>query len=371
MQDNYDDLRREVETALCASPVDNGSTMPEDQTLSALQMVRDEQDDIYYNPTLDEVLDRILDNTIEAFGSSARDVYSAIRDPKKAEKRVDNALKDLKYDDLRRAVMNMYKVEAAIGELPYCIFSMRVNEARLARPGLVASFEVQFKSRWIQTRTLKRLDFLRHIDTAAEIRDLRLWAERSGLSGFLHEGSAAKVLAAGNALPLVLMTASDGKTTFSVPAGEPTTTSSPFNRPRELSYAHFTTTPRALDFRVNSPGKPLSDYFWLPMARNNALFDAFIIEFDDSTEPISAVVWILRMSESLHHGGSPEGYQLIKLIKAKAKQAMQQRVGKKEVGEVTVKYVLVNPGPGKWKLPEMNWAHYQGHVYYQRVALSR
>jgi hypothetical protein len=183
----------------------------------------------------------------------------------------------------------------------------------------------------------------------------------------LYEGFAAKELASGNAQPLVLMTPSDDKTTFSVPAGEPMTTPSPFNRSRELSYAHFTTIPRALDFC--GPGKPLSDYFWLPVARSNSLFDAFIIEFNDSTEPISADVWILQMT--LHHGGSPEGYQLIKLIKTKAKQVMQQKVGKeKKVGEVTVKYVLVNMAPAKWKLPEANWRYYQGDVYYQCVPLS-
>jgi hypothetical protein len=305
-----------------------------------------------------------LDNAIEAFGTSARDVYSAIRNPKKADRRIDNALKDLKYDDLHSAFVNMHKVEAPMGDVPYLIFSMRVNEDRLARLHREASFEVHFRSRWIQTRTLKHLEFLQHINTAAKIRELKGWAESSGYAGFLYEGFAAKELARGNAQPLVLMAASDDKTTFSVPAGEPTTT--PFNRSRELSYAHFTTTPRALDFC--GPGKPLSDYLWLPIARNNLLFDAFIIEFNNTTEPISADVWILQMTVGLNHGGSAEGYQLIKLIKTKAKQVMQQKVGKKEkVGEVTVKYVLVNSEP---KLPEVNWRYYQGDVYYQCVPLS-
>jgi hypothetical protein len=37
------------------------------------------------------------------------------------------------------------------------------------------------------------------MDTAARIRDLKGWAESSGLSGFLDEGFAANVLAGGNA----------------------------------------------------------------------------------------------------------------------------------------------------------------------------
>jgi hypothetical protein len=154
---------------------------------------------------------------------------------------------------------------------------------------------------------------------------------------------------------------------FSIPAVEPRTTASPFNRPRERSYARFSTSPRALNF--NDPEKPLDDYFWMPMAQNNSLFNAFIIEFENSAQPISAVVWILQMTLSEHHGGSSEGNQLIKLIKTKAKEVMRQKVGRRrKVGEVTVKYVLVSPQGGEWKLPEENWQ--EGDVYYQCVKLS-
>jgi hypothetical protein len=142
MQKDYDTLRKLVETALCDLSVDDGSINYEsvedgpmrNQTLSALQIIRDEheQDDLKYNPTVDEVLDRILDNAIEAFGTSARDVYSAIHNPGEAEMLIDNALRHLKYDDLQSAVVNMHKGEV-LGDLTQRIFSMRVNKVRLAR----------------------------------------------------------------------------------------------------------------------------------------------------------------------------------------------------------------------------------------------
>lgn len=34
----------------------------------------------------------------------------------------------------------------------------------------------------------------------------------------------------------------------------------------------------------------VADYFWIPMAQNNALFDTFVIEFKNSAQEISAIV---------------------------------------------------------------------------------
>jgi hypothetical protein len=48
-----------------------------------------------------------------------------------------------------------------------------------------------------------------------------------------------------------------------------------------------------LDF--NTPEKFLDDYFWMAMAQNNPLFDALIVEVEDSAQSIDTVVWILQM----------------------------------------------------------------------------
>jgi hypothetical protein len=112
-----------------------------------------------------------------------------------------------------------------------------------------------------------------------------------------------------------------GKTTFIVPI-DPGTIVSPSNRQRERSYASFSTGPLALEFDV-SPQDSLAHYFWIPMARNNPLFDALVIEFKPSAR-IDAVVWILQMALNKEHRGSSEGYQLIKLIKTKVEEAIRQ-----------------------------------------------
>jgi hypothetical protein len=103
IQQSYNGLRKNVEAVLsypsvddCSTmhvddstmPIDDSPTMPvggsstlpvdpskHDQILSALERIRDEREDATYGATVDEVLDKILDNAIEAHGSSARDVY--------------------------------------------------------------------------------------------------------------------------------------------------------------------------------------------------------------------------------------------------------------------------------------------------------
>jgi hypothetical protein len=54
------------------------------------------------------------------------------------------------------------------------------------------------------------------------------------------------------------------------------------------------------------------------------------------------------------------------VIKTNAKEAMSRTV-QREVGNVLVKYVLVSPEGGRWRLSEKDWRTCEGDVYYQRV----
>jgi hypothetical protein len=201
------------------------------------------------------------------------------------------------------------------------------------------------------------------------IKDMKDVKGSPSFAGFLYEGFATKELAAGgSSSPLALMETGVGKTTFSVPI-DPDTIASPFNRPRRRSYASFSTGPPALEFGI-SPEESLADYFWIPMARNNPQFDAFVIEFEPSAR-IDAVVWILQMTLTKEHRGSSDGYQLIKLIKTKVVEAIktmpQTKRPKKK--KVIVKYVLVSPECGKWTLPKKNWQSCKGDVYYHQLLI--
>ena len=157
------------------------------------------------------------------------------------------------------------------------------------------------------------------------------------------------------------MGAEIGKTTFAVTVlTDPNTivTSSPFNRCRERSYVTLT-GPEAFKF---PPEYSCADYFWIPMAPNNPLFDAFVIEFIYSGQMTRAVVWILQIMLRNKHGGSSDGYVLIDLIKTKVKDVMsnmshtEKRTRKRrKVNNVIVKYVLVSMEGGTWTLSKENW----------------
>ena len=145
---------------------------------------------------------------------------------------------------------------------------------------------------------LRNLEFLEHLDTAAMINEMKALSHSASFAGFLYEGFVAKELVAAGASSwdFVSMTADKGTTKFFVPIHS-VVSPTPFNRPRERSYAPFSTGPLALKFDIPLE-KYLADYFWIPMAPNNTLFEGFVIEFKDSAQ---SVVWILRMTLSDDH----------------------------------------------------------------------
>jgi hypothetical protein len=106
---------------------------------------------------VDQVLDKLLDDAIEAYGSSARVVYGAISFPALAKNRITRALLGQMYDDLRGTAMRLQQLEAG-STLSDTILSIQVTErpgnahlptsktrdVRVTRTSL--GFEVQFKS---------------------------------------------------------------------------------------------------------------------------------------------------------------------------------------------------------------------------------
>ena len=400
----YDVLRQDVETALHSPSVDDSSIISmireewHNLIVSTLEIIRDRGnsmddttgDDAMNDATgdgttdnatvgVDEVVDKLLDNVIEAYGSSPREVYQAIYAPDLAKGRITGALPPLDYDSLRKAVMKIDRVEP-YDVVPHTIFSMDATEPVRNTDDSMTSvgFRVQFKSRWIRTMILQKLDFLQHLEPADMIKEMAAVTgssyfagflnegfsslHTSSFTGFLYEGFAVNELTAGASPGLVMkeMKAEKGTTTFFVPnEGRPI--DSPFNRPRERLYP-FSTGPLGLKFDI-PPGKCLSDYFWIPMTPNNLLFDAFVIEFNGSAPNINAVVWILQMTLNTSREGASDDYSIIRSIK----KTVQEAMGTTGRRNVIVRYVLVSPDAGRWTLPEKNRRSCKGDVYYQRL----
>ncbi|KAN0102505.1 hypothetical protein V8E52_011877, partial [Russula decolorans] len=211
----YDDLRQHVETVLFSpSPsVDDSSTKavsPKEMIredwrnliLSVLEMIGDgddSMDDATGDGTMagltgdnamdnarvlgvDGVLDKLLDNAIEAYGLSAQDIYGAIFSPALSEISI-TALSRLKYDAFQETVMGLGLVDAD-NTFSHTIFSMKVKEP-IGRAHLRSSlgFEVQFKSHWIQTMVLRHPEFLQHLDLPLKSK----LPGRVGLPYFLNQ----------------------------------------------------------------------------------------------------------------------------------------------------------------------------------------
>ena len=410
MQPFYDDLRQDVETMVRSRSVDDSSTMTVSPAksirkewgelillamkmmdLSVADLTGDEaMDDATGDEAMDDatgdaagnatvnaggVLEKILDHTITTFGSSARDVYTAIFSPNSYLERIKTSLEALDYHSLHGIIARIEQSEAG-SSVSHTIFSLEVTEfPRRAHLHFSRGFEVVFKSHTIKSMALKQLELLQHSKIALMIKEMRSLSPSSSYAGFLYEGFATKQLASGELLPdLVSMRAEKGKTKFTVPTTPNTTlTPSPFNRCRERSYVKLN-GPNAFDV---PPENSLADYFWIPLSPNNPLFDAFIIEFKDTGRMRYAIVWILQVTLNKKHRGSADGYMLINLIKTKVEEAvntMSQTENwareRQRVNNVVLKYVLVNTEPGTWTLPERNWRSYKGDVYYQRIEIG-
>jgi hypothetical protein len=232
MQTFYSYLRKEVETVLYSLSVDDNSTTGmlvspskviheerRGRVLFALQMIRDERDDAMCDATVDEVVEKILDNAIESYSSSPRDVHEAIRGPDVTEMFINRALIGVKYNTLHDAVVRLRRVDPGTDAMPQCIFTMQVT----VEPGSAdlftgyRGFEVQFKSRWIQTKVLRELESLQHVDDATT-KEMKALIGSSSFAGFLYDGFVADVPAFGKvpSSNLVTMEAGEDETTFSV-----------------------------------------------------------------------------------------------------------------------------------------------------------
>jgi len=181
--------------------------------------------------TVDEVLDKVLDNAIGMYGFSAQDVYAAISLSVITRKGIDNVLSGLTYHTLRDAVAKVGR-DSAPDAVSHTIFSMEptnpIGNAHDPIPGV--SFTVDFKSRWIRTLVLGELDFLQDLGTAYMIKEMAAMSSTVSFAGLIYEPFAAKKLASGalQDLDLTKMVAHKGTTTFRVPV-KSHTIKSPFD----------------------------------------------------------------------------------------------------------------------------------------------
>ena len=142
-----------------------------------------------------------MEHVIEAYGSSAQDVYTAIYSPTFFDGRINDAVDKLNYDTLREAIKRVGQTDPGDG-VSHTIFSMQETESPgRAHLRLTRGFEVVFKSHSIKSKVLQKLDFLHHLNTAVMIKEFRSVGRTSSYAGFLYEAFGTRELASGKSFP--------------------------------------------------------------------------------------------------------------------------------------------------------------------------
>jgi hypothetical protein len=103
--------------------------------------------------------------------------------------------------------------------------------------------------------------------------------------------------------------------------------------------------------------------FYVPVVRNNPLFDAFFLEVDGT----NVIAWILQITASKRHQGPASGYDLIKSLKTRL-------AVRYPAFAIHLRYVLVVPllrCAVSWHLPQGWTDDVSGHVYVQYMDMAQ
>ncbi|KZT01990.1 uncharacterized protein LAESUDRAFT_752398 [Laetiporus sulphureus 93-53] len=295
--------------------------------------------------TVENVIERFLDDSMGAFEFSAQDVYKGIMDPADLRRSISKQLNELNFDTLVETISKMQPDGTTITDtsISHTLFVIEAKHAGDSVDKWEDS-QVEFKSCWIKTQILERLDFLQNVDLMKILNHFKGVSFAASFNGWVYERYAINILSSGkdqssSLIPMACKENCSGTETrsFTVQSG-PANGGNPFEHHRKQEIAYFPNK----SFKVDDDRlKSFREYFWTPEFINNPLFDAFCVNFKLVGNTVYPVVWILQMTVSSEHGGSDKGYERIKSIMAKATKAARTTTKEKQkVGKVEVKYVL-------------------------------
>ncbi|KAF9783148.1 hypothetical protein BJ322DRAFT_992716, partial [Thelephora terrestris] len=178
------------------------------------------------------------------------------------------------------------------------------------------SWTIEFKSIRIAKKAIKKMWYIEDTTLRELYNHYRNIPQNSSFAGRLFELIIHRMLSRGwqsegDAPKLIHMAASTGDppvfssvspSESSTPNTQPHTLASPFIRVRNATPVNLTgeITCVTLD----------KDAYYFPDTTNNPLFDSFIIDADQDP----AVISIIQITTSTDHGGSAEGYPLIRKL---------------------------------------------------------
>lgn len=331
-------------------------------------------------PSPEDALDYLLEAAIDRFGYSARDVFCAVFDYSAMTQRHEDAFANLKYADLRDAVLALAKNQGTSHSISHRVLALcPVDQGPLKR----VCWNVDFKSDWIARNVVQYWDEAEDTEIRQQISFLRMIPEARGFAGRLLEPLAHRYIAnaTGGFWPLTNMKSNNADSPhFTLVRNSPVSDDVRFMKVKRKFVKLQSTANLSTCLENNS--------YYLLEDPNFPLFNAFTIELDHARG--SAILWVLHMTTSRRHGGTALGYRKIREIIAilkdklwedpplkKRKRAHEQAT---PTPLVQVRYLLVvakdesEPQNLQWQFPK-GWNQnrkrndYIGKVYCLEVPL--
>ena len=304
----------------------------------------------------------LVRNATEEFGFAPRDVYKAVFDLPRAKHEHTAAVKKLGYSELK-ALVTTFSAEHQRHQSSRHIIAVYPVPLMVNMDGWL----VTFKSFRVWEEVMKAMQLEEDVHLRDMYDTFHGFAEGGPLAGRVFEVVAHRILSTGwdSAGPTLqrFPMESSGKP----PAFCTEFYSSPSPAP-DAAVGKRTRTPVNFIEGFRDVTLDKSKYY-VPVATNNPLFDAFTIYHDIDKHTV--VVSFFQMTLIKSHDGSAKGYPLIRKILTHLSGLI-----KAEKLQVTleVEYVLVCPDDGtesrRWKMPA-GWSRkYCGDAFCLRIPIS-
>ena len=284
----------------------------------------------------------LVRNATEEFGFAPCDVYDGVFNFPEVKIQHAIKLKTLECSELMDLSIAFFR-DHSLDDASQYVVAVQPHEGTRSRDDWTVNFKSPRIAREVVGLMLS-IEYRHLLDTYHRLRDIG-----SGMAGTLFEVIAHRVLC-NNDAPQPIAMASDNKIppTFSTPdtpqsiamvsnSGTPSTPP-PHNR--------IITIDLLGDLRdVTSD----SNRYYIPTSITNPLFHSFTVTFGPSK--CAAVVSLFQITTSPEHGGSADGYPLIRKIIARARELL----GCGQNADIGVKYILVCPEDGshhRWQMPK-------------------
>ena len=246
---------------------------------------------------IEDAFDYLLDVAIKRFGYAARDVFDAVFDFNWTTNRFQTAF-NIKSSDLKDAVASL----ATNGGVPSEIFHRIVAVSpvySVSNPFDPVKWKTAFVSDWVASQILKKLKTAEGLEIHQLIRLFQGIPEASSMVGSLFEPLAHTTIprTSGGSWPLIHMVS-----TATIPSNEPKFVVNLEASPDNVKLDQHTR--EIVNFESVSTLSVLDETkYYIPDASNFALFDSFMVDIESSTK--SAILWIMQMTKSQLHRGSP------------------------------------------------------------------